>query len=63
MKTFDINDTVRLSGLPQLWRVVNTINGRKADIQRLHDYDPQIVTITVDSIQVVSRFGSPNSLF
>jgi hypothetical protein len=63
MKTVEINDTVRRSGLPQLWRVVNTINGSKADIQRLHDDDPQIVTITVDNIQIVRRFGSPNSLF
>jgi hypothetical protein len=57
------NDTVRLSGYPQLWRAVNTINGSKADIQRMNDYNPQIVTVPLDDIQIVRRFGSPNSSF
>lgn len=62
MKKLDVNDTVRLSGDSQLWRVVNTINGNKVDIQRLNDYDPQIVTVTLNDTQVVKRFHSPNSL-
>ncbi len=62
MQKLDINDTVRLSEDSQLWRVVNTINGNKADIQRLNDYDLQIVTVTLDDTQVVRRFHSPNSL-
>ena len=62
MQKLDINDTVRLSKDSQLWRVVNTINGNKADIQRLNDYDLQIVTVTLDDTQVVRRFHSPNSL-
>ena len=57
------NDTVRLSGYPQLWKAVNTINGSKADIQRMNDYNPQIVTVTLDDIQIVRRFGSPNNSF
>jgi hypothetical protein len=57
-----INDTVRLPGYPQLWKVVNTINGSKADIQRLHDDNPSIVTVTLEDLQVVRLFGSPNSL-
>jgi hypothetical protein len=58
----NINDTVRLPGYPQLWRVVNTINGSKADIQRLDDDNPHIVTVTLEDLEVVRRFGSPNSL-
>ena len=58
----DINDTVRPPGSPQLWRVVNTINGSKADIQRLDDDNPQIVTVTVEDVEVVRHFGSPTSL-
>ena len=57
----DTNDTVRLSGSPQLWKVIATINGSKADIQRLNDYNLEIITVTLDSIQVVRRFGSPDS--
>ncbi len=62
MKRLDINDTVRLLEDSQLWRVVNTINGSKADIQRLNDYDLQIVTVTLGDTQVVKRFQSPDSL-
>ncbi|MGB8463335.1 MAG: hypothetical protein WCE49_00175 [Terrimicrobiaceae bacterium] len=58
----DINDTVRLPGYPQLWKVVNTINGSKTDIQRLDDDNPQIVTVTLEDVEVVQRFGSPSSL-
>ena len=58
----DINDTVRLPGYPQLWKVVNTIDGSKADIQRLDDDNPQIVTVTLEDVEVVQRFGSPCSL-
>ena len=61
-KRLDINDTVRLPGYPQLWRVVNTINGSKADIQRLDDDNPQIVTVIVTDVEVVRHFGSPTSL-
>ena len=57
------NDTVRLTGYPQLWRAVNTINGNKADIQRMNDYNPHIVTVALDQIHIVRRFGSPNSSF
>jgi hypothetical protein len=61
MKTIlHTNDTVRLPEHPELWKVVNNVNGSKADIQRLNDYNPQIVTVTLNSIQVVRRFGSPN---
>jgi hypothetical protein len=59
--SLNANDTVQLSGDPQLWRVVNTINGNKADIQRLNDYNLQIITVTLHNIQVVRRFGSPKS--
>jgi hypothetical protein len=58
----NINDTVRLPGYAQLWRVVNTINGSKADIQRLDDDNPQIVTVIVGDVEVVRHFGSPTSL-
>ena len=58
----NINDTVRLSGYPQLWRVLTTINGSKADIQRLDDANRRIVTVTLEDLEVVRRFGSPNSL-
>ena len=58
----DINDTVRLPGYPQLWKVVNTIDGSKADIQRLDDDNPQIVTVTLEDVEVVQRFGIPSSL-
>ena len=62
MRKLDINDTVRLPGDSQLWRVVNTINGNKVDIQRLNGYDPQIITVTLNDTQVVKRSLSPNSL-
>lgn len=59
MKTiFHANDMVRFAG--EFWRVVATINGSKADLQRLHSSDPRIITVTVDGLQVVRRFGSPN---
>lgn len=57
----ETNDTVRLSGSAQLWKVIATINGTKVDIQRLNDYNPEIITVTLDSIQVVGRFRSPDS--
>ena len=57
----DTNDTVRLLGSPQLWKVITMINGSKVDIQRLNDYNLQILTVTLDSIQVVRAFGSPDS--
>jgi hypothetical protein len=57
------NDMVCFSG--EIWRVVSTINGSKADLQRLHSSNPRIITIPVDSLQleVVQRFGSPNCSF
>lgn len=56
------NDTVSFSG--EIWRVVCTINGSKADLQRLHSSNPRIITVTVDSLlEVVQRFGSPNCSF
>jgi hypothetical protein len=57
------NDTVRFSG--EIWRVVTTINGSKADLQRLNSSNPRIITVAVDSlnVEVVQRFGSPNSSF
>jgi hypothetical protein len=56
------NDTVSFSG--EIWRVVSTINGSKADLQRLHSSNPRIITVTVDSLlEVVRRFGSPNCSF
>ena len=64
MKTkLHTNDTVRFSG--EIWRVVSTINGSKADLQRLHSSNPRIITVIVDSLQVevVRRFGSPNGSF
>ncbi len=57
----ETNDTVRLSGSTQLWKVIATINGSKVDIQRLNDYNLEIVTVTLDSIQVMGRFRSPDS--
>ena len=61
--TLYTNDSVRFSG--EIWRVVSTINGSKADLQRLHSSNPRIITVTVDSlhIEVVQRFGSPNNSF
>ena len=61
-RRLDTNDTVRLSGNPQLWRVVNTINGNKADIQRLDDYNLLIITVRLDDVQVVRHFASPEEL-
>jgi hypothetical protein len=61
-RRLDTNDTVRLSGNPQLWRVVNTINGNKADIQRLDDYNLRIITVRLDDVQVVRHFASPEEL-
>ena len=57
------NDAVWFSG--EIWRVVTTINGNKADLQRLHSSNPRIITVSVDSlhVEVVQRFGSPNSSF
>jgi hypothetical protein len=57
------NDTVRFSG--EIWRVVTTINGSKADLQRLNSSNPRIITVAVDSlhVEVVQRFGSPNTSF
>ena len=57
------NDTVCFCG--EMWRVVCTINGSKADLQRLHSSNPRIITVPVDSLQleVVQRFGSPNCSF
>ena len=49
-------------GILNSGKVVNTINGSKADIQRLHDDNPHIVTVTLEDLQVVRLFGSPNSL-
>ncbi len=60
-RRLDTNDTVRLSGTPQLWRVVNTINGNKADIQRLDDYNLRIITVRLDDVQVVDILQAPNS--
>lgn len=57
----ETNDTVRLAGSAQLWKVIATINGTKVDIQRLNDYNPEIITVTLDSVQVVGRFRSPDS--
>jgi hypothetical protein len=57
----ETNDTVQLSGSTQLWKVIATINGSKADIQRLNDDNLAIITVTLDSIQVVGRFRSPDS--
>ena len=53
------NDTVRLSGSSELWKVIASINGAKVDIQRMNDYNLEIVTVPLDSIQVVGHFGSP----
>jgi hypothetical protein len=58
-----INDTVWFSG--EIWKVVTTINGSKADLQRLDSNDLRIITVAVDGlhVEVVERFGSPNSSF
>ena len=64
MKTrLHTNDTVWFSG--QIWRVFTTINDSKADLQRLDSNDPRIITVAVDGlhVEVVQRFGSPNSSF
>ena len=64
MKTkLHTNDTVSFSG--EIWRVVTTINGSKADLQRLNSSNPRIITVAVDPlhVEVVQRFGSPNSSF
>ena len=56
------NDTVQLSGSSKLWRVVASINGTKVDIQRMNDYNLAIITVPLDCIQVVGRFGSPDTV-
>ena len=55
------NDTVRFSG--EIWKVVTTINGSKADLQRLNGSNPRIITVAVLHVEVVQRFGSPNGSF
>jgi hypothetical protein len=55
------NDTVRLSGSPQLWKVIATINGTKVDLQRMDDYNLEIITVPLESIRVVGHFGSPDT--
>jgi hypothetical protein len=56
------NDTVRLSGSPELWKVIASINGTKVDIQRMTDCNLEITTVPLGSIQVVGRFGSPDTV-
>jgi hypothetical protein len=56
------NDTVRLSGSSELWKVIASINGTKVDIQRMSDYNLEIITVPLDSIQVVGRFGRPDTV-
>jgi hypothetical protein len=56
------NDTVRLSGSSELWKVIASINGTKVDIQRMTDYNLEIITVPLDSIQVVGHFGSPDTV-
>jgi hypothetical protein len=56
------NDTVRLSGSSELWRVIASINGTKVDIQRMNDYNLKIITVPLDSVQVVGHFGSPDTV-
>jgi hypothetical protein len=56
------NDTVRLSGSSELWKVIASINGTKVDIRRMNDYSLEIITVPLDSIQVVGHFGSPDSV-
>jgi hypothetical protein len=56
------NDTVRLSGSPQLWKVIATINGSKVDIQRMKNDNLEIITVPIDSLQVVGRFGNPDTV-
>lgn len=51
------SDIVRYSG--EVWKVVTTINGRKADLQRLHGTDPRMVTILTDNLEVIKRLGRP----
>ncbi|MGA7393190.1 MAG: hypothetical protein WBL40_17525 [Terrimicrobiaceae bacterium] len=59
--TLHTSDIVRYSG--EMWKVVTTINGRKADLQRLHSTDPRIVTVLTDNLEVIKRWGSPNNGF
>ena len=56
------NDTVRLSGSSELWKVIASINGTKVDIQRMTDYNLEIITVPLDSIQVVGHFGRPDTV-
>jgi hypothetical protein len=56
------NDTVRLSGSSELWKVIASINGTKVDIQRMTDCNLEIITVPLGSIQVVGRFGSPDTV-
>ena len=58
----EANDTVRLSGSPELWKVIASINGTKIDIQRMTDCNLEIITVPLDSIQVIGRFGSPDTV-
>ena len=37
------NDTVQLSGSPELWKVVASINGTKVDIQQMTDCNLEII--------------------
>ena len=56
------NDTVRLSGSSELWRVIASINGTKVDVQRMNDYNLKIIKVPLDSVQVVGHFGSPDTV-
>ena len=56
------NDTVRLSGSPELWKVIALINGTKVDIQRMTNCNLEIITVPLDSIRVVGSFGSPGTV-
>jgi hypothetical protein len=56
------NDTVRLSGSSELWKVIASINGTKVDIQRITDCNLEIITFPLGSIRVVGRFGSPDTV-
>jgi hypothetical protein len=56
------NDTVRLSGSSELWKVIAAINGTKVDIQRMTDNNLEIITVPLDSVKVVGHFGRPDTV-
>jgi hypothetical protein len=53
------NDIVEFANKGGTWKVVAPVNGSKADIRRNEGFDTRIVTVSLESLRVVRRAGSP----